>query len=69
VLTYAGIIDTECIIEKTATFRQILITAITVPILLTTCLYIFDLHWAITFSIATAYTMNLHNVLHYLWSE
>ncbi len=66
VLTRARIINTECIIDQQATFGQVLITAIAVPILLTTCLYLFELHWATTFSIATAYTMSLHNALRHL---
>jgi hypothetical protein len=66
VLTRARIINTECIIDKKATFSQVLITAIAVPVLLTTCLHLFDLHWATTFSIATAYTMSLHNALRHL---
>ena len=63
VLTRVRVIDTECIIDKEATLRQVLITAVAIPILLASCLYFFDLHWSITFSIATAYTMNLHNTL------
>jgi DNA-directed RNA polymerase subunit RPC12/RpoP len=67
-LARAGIVDTECITDEKATFKQVLITAIAVPILLTTCLFLFDLYWATTFSIATAYTMNLHKTLRYLFS-
>ncbi len=67
VLTRVRIIDADCIIDKKATFGQVLVTAVAVPVLLITCLYLFDLHWAITFSIAIAYTMNLHNALrHFL---
>lgn len=62
-LTRTGIIDTECIISKKTAFGQIVITAVAVPILITTCLYLFELHWAVTFSITTVYTMNLHNTL------
>lgn len=69
VLTRAHIINTECIIDEKATFGQVLITAIAVPVLLTTCLYLFELHWATTFSIATAYTMSLHNALRHLMSS
>jgi len=62
-LARVRIIDTDCIIDKPATFGQILVTAVAMPILLTSCLYLFDLHWAITFSIAVAYTMSLHHAL------
>lgn len=63
VLTRAGVIDTECIISKKAAFGQIVVTAVAIPILLTSCLYLFELHWAATFSITTVYTMNLHGAL------
>jgi DNA-directed RNA polymerase subunit RPC12/RpoP len=62
-LTHARIIDTECIVDDKATFGQVVVTALAVPLLLTTCRYLFELHWATTFSIAAAYTLNLHNVL------
>lgn len=62
-LMRAGIIDTDCIISRKAAFGQIVVTAVVIPILLTSCLYLFELHWAITFSIATVYTMNLHGAL------
>jgi len=66
VLIRAGVIDTQCIISKKAAFGQIVVTAVAIPILLTSCLYLFELHWALTFSITTVYTMNLHGVLGHL---
>jgi len=63
VLFYARVIDTECLVDQKATFGQVVITALAVPILLTTCRYLLELHWATTCSIAVAYTMNLHNIL------
>jgi len=68
-LTRAGVIDTDCIVDEQATFNQILITAVVVPILLTVCLYVFELHWATTFSIAAGYTMTLHHALDHLFSK
>ena len=65
-LMRAGIIDTECIISRKAAFGQIVVTAVAIPILLTSCLYLLELHWAPTFSIVTVYTMNLHGALGHL---
>ncbi len=58
-----GAIDTECVVDEPATSAEVVLTAICVPILLTVCHYGFDLHWAVTFSIAVAYTMSLHNAI------
>ena len=69
VLRHAGVVDTDCIIEEAATFAQVLVTAVAVPILLTVCRYLFELHWAITFSIAVAYTMSLHHALRDLFGR
>ncbi len=62
-LVYARVVDTECITDKKTTFGQVVVTALAIPILLTSCRYLFDLHWATTFSIAVVYTMNLHRIL------
>ena len=56
-----GIVDTDCIVDEQASFAEVVLTAICVPILLTVCRYWFELQWAVTFSIAVAYTMSLHN--------
>jgi hypothetical protein len=56
-----GIVDTDCIVDEQASFAEVVITAICVPILLTVCHYYCELQWAVTFSIAVAYTMSLHN--------
>ncbi len=58
-----GAVDTDCVIDEPATFAQIVLTAICVPVLLTVCHYGFELHWAVTFSIVVAYTMSLHNAI------
>lgn len=52
--------DANCITDEPASFGQLLLTSICVPVLLVVCQY-FELHWAVTFSIAAAYTMSLHN--------
>lgn len=56
-----GIVDTDCIVDEPAGFAEVVITAFCVPVLLTVCHYWFELHWAVTFSIAVAYTLSLHN--------
>jgi DNA-directed RNA polymerase subunit RPC12/RpoP len=59
----APVVDTDCIVDEKTTFGQAVIAAVAVFILLTTCRYLFELHWATTCSIAVAYTMNLHHIL------
>jgi hypothetical protein len=56
------VVDTDCITDEHASFAQLVITAICVPVLLAVCCC-FDLHWAVTYSIAVAYTMSLHNAI------
>ena len=56
-----GIVDTDCIVDEPAGFAEVVITAFCVPVLLTVCHYWLELHWTITFSIAVAYTLSLHN--------
>jgi len=68
-LLYARVVDTECITDEKATFGQVVVTLLAMPILLTTCRYLFVLHWSITFSIAVAYTMSLHRILRRRLSE
>ena len=58
-----GIVDTDCIVDEPAGFAEVVITAFCVPVLLTVCHYWLELHWTITFSIAVAYTLSLHNGL------
>ena len=63
-----GLIDTDCIVDRRITFVQLLTTALAVSTLLAICLGVFQLHWVFTFSIAVAYTMNLHKMLGHLTS-
>ncbi len=56
-----GVAGTDGIIDEQAGLAQVVITAICIPVLLTVCRYWFELHWAVTFSIAVAYTLSLHN--------
>lgn len=64
-----GVIDTDCITDEEATFAQVLVTAVAVPILLTVCYYLFELHWAVTFSVTVAYAMSLHKGLRSLFGR
>ncbi len=64
VLFRAHAVDTECILDEEATFGQIVVAAMAVFVLVTTCRYLFGLHWATAASVTVAYTMNLHHVLH-----
>jgi hypothetical protein len=56
-------VDTECMVDEKATPGRVVIAALVVFLLLTTCCFLFRLHWAITYSIVVAYAMNLHNSL------
>ncbi len=58
-----GVVDTDCIIDRKATFAQVIVTVISATVLLLVCQCYFELHWSVTFSIAVAYTMSLHNAL------
>jgi len=42
---------------------RVILTAIMVTVLPTVCQCHFELHWSVTFSIAVAYTMSLHNAI------
>jgi len=64
-----GIVDTDCIIDKKATFAQVIVTVISATVLLLVCQCYFELHWSLTFSIAVAYTMSLHNTLRDLFGR
>ncbi len=55
-------VDTNCVTDEPASFAQLVITAICVPVLLAVCEY-YGLHWSVTFSIAVAYTMSVHNAI------
>ena len=59
ILFRVGLVDTDCIVDEKAGLIQILATVVSISLLLALCRYAFELHWAVTFSIAVGYTMSL----------
>ena len=59
ILSQFGLVDTDCIVDEKAGLIQIAATVASISLLLALCRYAFELHWAITFSIAVGYTMSL----------
>ncbi len=57
-LAWMGILDTDCITDRRATFRQSLVAFVTITVLLVVCHCLFRLHWAVTYSIAVNYTLS-----------
>lgn len=57
-LAWMGILDTDCITDRRATFRQIAVAFVTIAVLLVMCRHLFRLHWAVTYSISVNYTLN-----------
>ncbi len=62
-LLRAGLIAPDCIIDGAAKLSQLVITVLTVGLLLGLCQYVFELHWAISYSICIGYTMGLHHAI------
>jgi DNA-directed RNA polymerase subunit RPC12/RpoP len=54
------IVDTTSITDEPASLGELVITVLCVLVLQAVCQY-FELHWAVTYSVAVAYTMSLHN--------
>ena len=50
------IVDEECISDRDATIKEVVIGLIAVLVIFIFCNYIFKLHWAITYSICIIYT-------------
>jgi len=59
----AGVLDSDCILDRRAKFWQVVLTLLCVSILLGVCEYGFQFHWALTYSICVGYTMSLHHAL------
>jgi DNA-directed RNA polymerase subunit RPC12/RpoP len=57
------IIDEECISDREATLVQIILGLASVLIIFIFCNYVFDLYWAITFSICIVYTTSFDKAL------
>jgi len=59
----AGLMGVDCIIDRAARFSQVVVTVIAICVLLAVCQCLFQLHWAITYSVCVGYTMSLHHAL------
>ena len=59
----AGLLDTEVIVDTSVRFWQIVVTLVATTVLLGVCLHIFELCWAIAYSICVGYTMSLHHAI------
>jgi len=59
----AGLLDTEVIVDTAARFWQVIVTLVVTAALLMVCLYIFELHWAVTYSICVGYTTSLNHAV------
>jgi hypothetical protein len=62
-MLFSGIINEECVSDRRATPLQILLGLTAVVAIFLFCNYTFKLHWAITFSICTAYTISFDRAL------
>ena len=59
----AGLLDTEVILDTTARFWQVIVTLVVTTAILVMCLHVFELHWAIAYSICVSYTMSLNHAI------
>jgi hypothetical protein len=57
------IIDEECVSDRDATIKEVAIGLIAVLVIFIFCNNIFELHWAITFSICIVYTTSFDRAL------
>jgi DNA-directed RNA polymerase subunit RPC12/RpoP len=62
-MLFTGIINEECISDRDATIKEVVIGLITVLVIFIFCNNIFELHWAITFSICIVYTTSFDRAL------
>jgi DNA-directed RNA polymerase subunit RPC12/RpoP len=59
----AGLLDTDVILDTQTRFWQVIVTLTVTIVLLVVCLYIFKMHWAVTYSICVSYTMSLNHAI------
>jgi hypothetical protein len=62
-LFHEGAVTGDSITEGRATAGQVVLALISVGLVLGLCHYIFQLHWAIAYSICVGYTMSFHQAL------
>jgi DNA-directed RNA polymerase subunit RPC12/RpoP len=58
-----GWVDERCLSDRKVTYLQILIGLTVIFFIFTFCNFVFDLHWAITFSICIVYTTSFDKAL------
>jgi hypothetical protein len=64
-----GYMDPDCVVDRTPSRAQVIITLLSISLLLAICRYAFKLHWAITYSICVCYTMSLNHTLQDLFGR
>ena len=57
------IIDEGSIVDDNATLLQVIVGSVVVVFAFAICTFIFDMYWAITFSICVAYASNVNGVV------
>ena len=58
-----GLLNTNSITSEKAGRFQVVVSITTITLVLILCERMFNLHWAISYSIAVSYTLSLHNVI------
>lgn len=64
-----GIVDTNSIIDERPGPLRVLLTIVSIAALLMLCDRVFDLHWAVTYSIAVSHTMTLLGVVQNIFTN
>jgi hypothetical protein len=62
-MAFLRVIDEECISDRDATAKQVVLGLVAVFVIFIFCNYIFKLHWAVTFSICIVYTTSFDRAL------
>jgi hypothetical protein len=62
-MLFTGIINEDCVSERRATPIRVIFGLLSVLTIFAFCNYVFDLHWAITFSICIVYTTSFDKAL------
>jgi len=58
-----GLLNTNSITNERASLLQVVVSIAMITLLLILCERVFNLHWAISYSIAVSYTMSLHGAI------
>jgi hypothetical protein len=62
-MAFLRVIDEECISDRDATAKQVVLGLMAVFVIFIFCNYVFKLHWSITFSICSIYTTSFDRAL------